>query len=555
MLSVVAVLSTCASADFLPAPEPHETIEKAKAAIIINVNAILFICFFFNPTKLINFAFIMANPLKQLAGQTVIYGLSTILARIINFLFVPIYTRLLTPESYGVVTEFMAYIAVLQVVLVLGLETGCFRFANKEGVDPKKVYSSAFVTVFCVSATFLALMIAFASPIASLLGYGGYEACVMYMGGILALDAVTAILFAKLRQENKAFKFAILKTVKIITETAANLVLFLWFPKHVDSARWLLHFIPETPDFSYVIFAIFISCIVCGLLFIPDFLKLSFRLDRKLMRQMLAYSLPLMVAALPGVINDFLDRILFRFFDTNADAWRSSLGLYQAAVKLAVIMNLFIQMFRYAAEPFFFKRAREKDSRQLYASVQEYFTAFCGLVFLGVILYIDIIALILGPQFRSAVGIVPVMLLSYMILGMLFNVSMWYKLSGKTDMAIWITLSGLAVTALVIILFMPKYSYWAAAFGHLASYVVMFAISSVLGAKYYPIPYRWGRLMGIFLLMGTAYGASLLVDSLFFADVALGQSPAGQVVAKLGVHTLLILLYALAAWKTIRHRS
>ena len=449
----------------------------------------------------------------------------------------------------------MAYIAVLQVVLVLGLETGCFRFANKEGVDPKKVYSSAFVTVFCVSATFLALMIAFASPIASLLGYGGYEACVMYMGGILALDAVTAILFAKLRQENKAFKFAILKTVKIITETAANLVLFLWFPKHVDSARWLLHFIPETPDFSYVIFAIFISCIVCGLLFIPDFLKLSFRLDRKLMRQMLAYSLPLMVAALPGVINDFLDRILFRFFDTNADAWRSSLGLYQAAVKLAVIMNLFIQMFRYAAEPFFFKRAREKDSRQLYASVQEYFTAFCGLVFLGVILYIDIIALILGPQFRSAVGIVPVMLLSYMILGMLFNVSMWYKLSGKTDMAIWITLSGLAVTALVIILFMPKYSYWAAAFGHLASYVVMFAISSVLGAKYYPIPYRWGRLMGIFLLMGTAYGASLLVDSLFFADVALGQSPAGQVVAKLGVHTLLILLYALAAWKTIRHRN
>ena len=497
----------------------------------------------------------MANPLKQLAGQTVIYGLSTILARIINFLFVPIYTRLLTPESYGVVTEFMAYIAVLQVVLVLGLETGCFRFANKEGVDPKKVYSSAFVTVFCVSATFLALMIAFASPIASLLGYGGYEACVMYMGGILALDAVTAILFARLRQENKAFKFAILKTIKIITETAANLVLFLWFPKHVDSARWLLHFIPETPDFSYVIFAIFISCIVCGLLFIPDFLKLSFRLDRKLMRQMMAYSLPLMVAALPGVINDFLDRILFRFFDTNADAWRSSLGLYQAAVKLAVIMNLFIQMFRYAAEPFFFKRAREKDSRQLYASVQEYFTAFCGLVFLGVIFYIDIIALILGPQFRSAVGIVPVMLLSYMILGMLFNVSMWYKLSGKTDMAIWITLSGLAVTALVIILFMPKYSYWAAAFGHLASYVVMFAISSVLGAKYYPIPYRWGRLLCIFLLMGTAYGASILVDSLFFADVSLGQSPAGQVVAKLGVHTLLILLYALAAWKTIRHRS
>ena len=511
----------------------------------------------------------MANPLKQLAGQTMIYGLSTILARIINFLFVPIYTRLLTPESYGVVTEFMAYIAVLQVVLVLGLETGCFRFANKEGVDPKKVYSNAFVTVFCVSATFLALMIAFAGPISAALGYEGYSSCIMYMGGILALDSVTAILFAKLRQEGRALKFAIFKTIKIVTETAANLVLFLWFPKYcaqvaaqagtqagalTASDVWLLKFIPATPDFSYVIFAIFISCVVCGLLFIPDYLKLSFRLEPKLLRQMLAYSLPLMVAALPGIVNDFLDRILFRYFDTNAEAWRSSLGLYQAAVKLAVIMNLFIQMFRYAAEPFFFRRAREKDSKDLYALVQEYFTAFCGLVFLGVILYIDIIALILGPQFRSAVGVVPVMLLSYMILGMLFNVSMWYKLSGKTNMAIWITFAGLAVTAVVIVLFMPKYSYWAAAYGHLASYVVMFAVSAILGAKYYPIPYRWGRLGAIVGLMLLVYGASMFLDAKCFTNVVIGEASNGLVAAKLGVHSLFIALYAVGSWITIRKR-
>ena len=522
--------------------------------MIIDASNNLFMSCRFNPTKITIFVVIMANPLKQLAGQTVIYGLSTILARIINFLFVPIYTRLLTPESYGVVTEFMAYIAVLQVVLVMGLETGCFRFANKEGVDPKRVYSNAFVTVFCVSATFLALMVAFAGQISSALGYAGYESCIMYMGGILALDAVTAILFAKLRQESRALKFAVFKTIKIITETAANLVLFLWFPKHVSSAPWLLNFIPETPDFSYVIFAIFISCVVCGLLFIPEYLKLSFRLEPQLLKQMLAYSLPLMVAALPGIVNDFHDRILFRYFDSNAEAWRSSLGLYQAAVKLAVIMNLFIQMFRYAAEPFFFRRAKEKDSLQLYATVQEYFTAFCGLVFLGVILYIDIIALILGPQFRSAVGVVPVMLLSYMLLGMLFNVSMWYKLSGKTNMAIWITLAGLAVTAIVIILFMPEYSYWAAAYGHLASYVVMFAISSVLGARYYPIPYRWGRLLLIGISMGTAYGASLLVDRLFFDGVAFGQSSDGSVVAKLSVHTVLIIGYVAAVWSLIRRK-
>ena len=317
---------------------------------------------------------------------------------------------------------------------------------------------------------------------------------------------------------------------------------------------WLLNFIPATPDFSYVIFAIFISCVVCTLLFIPDFLKLSFRLDTKLTRQMLAYSLPLMVAALPGVVNDFLDRILFRYFDTNAEAWRSSLGLYQAAVKLAVIMNLFIQMFRYAAEPFFFKRAREKDSKDLYALVQEYFTAFCGLVFLGVILYIDIIALILGPQFREAVGVVPVMLLSYMILGMLFNVSMWYKLSGKTNMAIWITLAGLVVTAIVIVIFMPKYSYWAAAYGHLASYVVMFVISSILGAKYYPIPYRWGRLAAIVGLMFVVYGGSMLLDAKCFANVVIGEASYSAIAAKLGVHTLLIAAYLAGVWKLIKEQ-
>ena len=483
----------------------------------------------------------MANPLKQLAGQTAIYGMSTILARIINFLFVPIYTRLLTPESYGVVTEFMAYIAVLQVILVLGLETGCFRFANKEGVSPDKVYSNAFVTVFAISATFLALMIGFAEPISSALGYNGYQTCIMYVGGILALDSITAILFARLRQEGKAMKFAIFKTIKIITETAANLVLFLWFPKHIESARWLLHFISETPDFSYVIFAIFLSCLMCGILFIPEYFRLTFSLDKKLLRQMLAYSLPLMVAALPGIINDFLDRILFRYFDTNPDQWRASLGLYQAAVKLAVIMNLFVQMFRYAAEPFFFKRASDKQSPKLYASVQEYFTAFCGVVFLGVILYIDIISLILGAQFREAVSIVPIMLLSYMILGMLFNVSMWYKLSGKTNMAIWITLSGLVVSAIVIVLFMPAYSYWAAAFGHLASYIVMFAISAILGAKYYPIPYRWGRLACIMLLMGAIYGLSLIIDNTFTS---------GRGVT-LAINTVLLIAYIAGAWKII----
>ena len=472
----------------------------------------------------------MANPLKQLAGETAIYGFSSILARILNFLFVPIYTRTLTQMQYGVVTEFMSYIAILQVLLVLGLETGCFRFANKEGEDPRKVYSGALLAVTGLNLAFLAVMVAFSGPISAALGYDGYSRLIIYVAGILLCDSVTAILFAKLRQEHKAMKFAILKTVKILTETGANLLLFfVW---------------PAQPDFTYPVFAILVSCVLCLVLFIPDMLRLRPVWDTAVVKRLLVYSLPLMVAALPGVANDFLDRLLFRFFDTSSDEWRATLGVYQAAVKLAVIMNLFIQMFRYAAEPFFFQRAKDKNSKELYALVMEWFTAFCGLVLLGVVGYIDVISLFLGRDFRVGVDVVPIMLLSYMILGMLFNVSMWYKLSGRTNMAIWITLAGLAVTTVVNIVFMPRYSYWASAFGHLASYLVMFVISAILGARYYPIPYKWGRLLAIFGLMGLAY-----------AGISLSLHRLDSVALRLIANTALIGLYGAAAWVFMRRRS
>lgn len=473
----------------------------------------------------------MANPLKQLAGETAIYGFSSILARILNFLFVPIYTRTLSQMQYGVVTEFMAYIAILQVVLVLGLETGCFRFANKEGEDPRKVYSGALLTVLGLNLAFLACMVAFSEPISAALGYAGYKRLIIYSASILFCDSLTAILFAKLRQEHKAVKFAIFKTVKILTETGANLVLFfVW---------------PAQPDFTYPIFAILISCVLCLVMFIPDLLRLRPTWDTGVVKRLLVYSLPLMVAALPGVANDFLDRVLFRFFDTSSAQWQATLGVYQAAVKLAVIMNLFIQMFRYAAEPFFFQRARDKNSKELYALVMEWFTAFCGLVLLGVVGYIDIISLFLGRDFRVGIDVVPIMLLSYMILGMLFNVSMWYKLSGRTNMAIWITLAGLLVTIVVNVVWMPRYSYWASAFGHLASYLVMFILSAYLGSKYYPIPYNWKRILGIMALMG-----------IFYFCIFLSEMKFPMIVFRLGTNTALIGAYGILCWMILRsHRA
>ncbi len=479
----------------------------------------------------------MRTPLKQLAGETAVYGLSTILARIINFALVPVYTRVLTQGNYGIVTELMSWIGVLQVVLVLGLETGCFRYANKEGVDPRKVFGNAFVAVFAVSAVFLAMMIAFDGPIASALGYDGYDNVIRYMGGILALDAVTAIIFSKLRQNHKALRFALIKTAKICTELGVNLYLFLAPSK----PAWVYLFVSGTPDFSYVIFAIFVSCVLCTLLLLPEIFRLTLRLDARLLKEMLLYSLPLMVAALPGVINDLLDRILFRWFDTSSEQWRDTLGVYQAAVKLSVIMNLFIQMFRYAAEPFFFQRAKDKDSRGLYAQVMTYFVAFCCMVMIGVVYYIDVLELLLGREFRSATGVVPVMLLGYIILGMLFNVNMWYKLSGRTSMAVWITLIGLAVTALVNICFMPRFSYWASAFAHLLSCSVMLAVSVLLGNRYYRIPYRWDRISVLFLITGVFYAFSFYTASL------------PSMWLRLGVNTALMLLYCAADYLYLRH--
>ena len=474
----------------------------------------------------------MANPLKQLAGETAIYGMSTILARIVNFLLVPLYTRVLTQSDYGVVTEFMAYIAILQVVLTLGLETGCFRFASKEGVDREKVFSNAFFLVLGTCLIFFLAVTAFSGPLSGALGYEGFRNIIIYVAAILLMDNTTAIIFARLRYEHKALKFAVIKTLKIFTEVGANLVLYLAMPKRfaANPDHWLLNFVSATPDFSYAIFAIFLSCILCVALLLPDILKLRLRPDGKLGRELLLYSLPLMIAGLPGVLNDFLDRVLMRFLNADPAMWRADLGVYQAGVKIAVIMSLFIQMFRYAAEPFFFQRQKEKGSKELYAKVMNYFVAFCMFAFLFVMLYIDEIGLLLGKDFRPGLSIAPVMLMAYLVLGMLFNVNMWYKLSGKTGYAIWVTLAGLAVTILVNALFMPKYSYHAAAWGHLASYTAMLIISTLLGNKYYRIPYRWG-VTALLILFGLGvWGISLLL-------------PEMSLWPKLAVHTLLIVAY------------
>ena len=479
----------------------------------------------------------MANPIKQLAGETAIYGLSTILARIINFALVPLYTRVLTQSQYGVFSEFMAYIAMLQVVLTLGLETGCFRYASKEGADPRRVFSNAFVTVFGICALFLACLTVFSGGISTALGYPGFDNLIIYCGLILLIDCTTAILFAKLRHEHKALKFAVIKTVKILTEVGVNLLLYLVLAARFaeGSCLWLTRFVSVAPDFTYPVFAILVSCIVCLLLIAPELLKLTFRLDRQLIRRLLVYSLPLMVAGLPGIMNDVLDRVLMRFINADPVNWRADLGVYQAAVKLAVIMQLFVQMFRYAAEPFFFQRERDKGGKQIYADVLNYFTAFCMFGFVALMLFMDEIGLILGKDFRVGLSITPIMLMAYVITGILFNVNIWYKLSEKTGYAVWITLAGLVVTIAVNLVFMPRYSYRAAAWGHIASYLTMLVLTALLGRRHYPIPYDWGVVI---LLVAAGLGVWGLGTLL----------PEMGLWTKIFVHCALVLLYIAIAF-------
>lgn len=458
----------------------------------------------------------MANPLKQLAGETAIYGLSTILARVINFMLLPLYTRVLTTSDYGVFTELMSYIAVLQVVLVLGLETGCFRYASRDGVDKRAVFSNAFICTGLLCLLFLGVVSLFSGGISTALGYSGHGKTIIYVGLILALDCPMSILFAKLRHEHKALKFALIKTAKILTEVGTNLLLYLAMPARflANPGHWLTSFVSPTPDFTYPIFAILASCILCGVLLLPELLHLHVKVDSRLAGQMLIYSLPLMIAALPGIMNDLVDRILMRFANADPVNWRADLGVYQAGVKIAVIMQLFSQMFRYAAEPFFFQREKESGSRKIYADVLNYFTAFCMFGFLMIMLFMDQIGLIVGRDFRAGLSIAPIMLMAYILTGMLFNVNMWYKLSGKTMFALWITLSGLAVSCIIDFAFMPLYSYHAAAWGHVASYLTMLLLTALLGRKYYPVPYNWGLLVIIIASGLGMWALSTLVPEL-----------------------------------------
>ncbi len=416
------------------------------------------------------------------------------------------------------------------------METGFFRFASNDKSRSEIIFSTALISLGTTSLAFLLLIIVFSSQLSVFAEHPVNY--IIYAAVILAIDCFTAILFAELRLKNKAFKFAAFRSIKILSEVGFNVYLFFVLPKyfisHPDS--FLLKYIPATPDYGYILMAILLSCIVSLLLFVPRLLNLHFAFSKKQLHELMIYSLPLMIAGLPGVANDFISRIFFRFFAPATAPWQDQLGIFNANVKLAVFMVLFVQMFRYAAEPFFFSSAAREDMRKIYADVMKYFVAFCVLIFLGIAMYPELFALLLGKEFRSGIAVLPIMLIANILLGIVFNLSMWYKLSGKTHYALTITVLGLAINLVINIIFMPVYGFMAAAWGYLFSYLSMVIFSYYLSRKYYPIPYDWKTILLYFFT-----GITLYLVSVYIAPPALS--------ARIALNTLYILGFVIFVLK------
>jgi O-antigen/teichoic acid export membrane protein len=443
------------------------------------------------------------NPLKRLAGDTAIYGLSTIVARLINYLLVAYHTRVLDRAQYGVFTEFYGYVTFFLVLLTYGMETGFFRFSSRTDRPQGAVFGTSMAALLATSTLFLALVASNIAGVSAWMGYPQGHAYVLQVAAVIAIDAFITIPFARLRFLRRARTFALFKLLNVVFYVAVSVVFFTCLPgylaQHPESL--LLRLFSATPDVGYIFTANLLSSLLSLLLLLPTILGVRVSFSLGLLKKMLRYSLPLLIAGLPGIANDYLDRILFKHLYADPAFALDQLGVYGANAKLAVLMMLFVQMFRYAAEPFFFSHADKTDARPLFAQVMKYFVACAVLLFLLVTLYMDIFVLFTGKSFREGAGIVPIMLFANLLLGVVFNLSMWYKLSEKTKYAVYITAAGMLVTVAVNLLFIPQYGYYAAAWAHLLSYAVMVLVSYLMGQKFYPIGYDL-KGIGFYVLAG-----------------------------------------------------
>jgi O-antigen/teichoic acid export membrane protein len=455
------------------------------------------------------------NPLKRLAGQTAIYGLPTIAGRVLNYLLVPLYTRVFEPAEYGVVTEFYAYVAFLFVLLGYGMETAFFRF-SKIAEDGKTVFSTALISLAVSTGLFLLLVGASSAPIASAMGYAANREYIIWFAFILAFDALCAIPFAHLRQQGKAARFALIRTINIVTNIGLNLFFLLLCPylsaKYGPSA--FLDFIYDPAiGVGYIFISNLITSSLTFLLLLHTIKGIKFKFEPGLWKQMIAYSWPLLIFGLAGIVNETFDRILLKHLLPPGSDPMAQLGIYGACYKVSILMTLFIQTYKYAAEPFFFEQMKNQDAKLLYARVMNYFVAVCGFIFLAIMLFIDIVILFIGEEFREGAPVIPILLMANLFLGIFYNLSVWFKLTGKTLGGAMIAIAGMIITLTLNFILIPRIGYMGAAWATFFCYLSMMLMSYFAGRCYYPVPYNLLKISSYILLALMLYYLSTVFQA------------------------------------------
>ncbi len=447
----------------------------------------------------------MSDPLKKLAGQTVIYGLGSIMPRIINYLFSLALTYIFkTPSDLASNTEFYAYISFVNIIFTYGMETAFFNFSNKHD-DKNRVYSTALISIFCSTVSLSLILCLFSQNIAELMKYPDNQNFVIWCVLIVATDTFMALPFARLRLNNNAKRFTILKILNVTVYLMVS-IFYLVFAKNAyernEDSFLALCYNPQI-GVGYAFLAQLAANIFSMLLLSKEFTGFAYVFDKELWKQLYKYAWPLLFLGLAGMINETFDRIILKEL-LPADIGKTELGIYGACYKIAILMTIFIQAFKYAAEPFFFSRANDKDAKALNALVMKYFVIFCSFLFLGTMMNIDIIKIVISEKYRAGLGVAPILLLANLFLGVYFNLSIWYKLTGQTKFGAVITIIGAVITLTINFVFVAKYSYMACAWATIASYGIMMIISYFLGQKYYPVKYNL-RAISVFFFMALGF--------------------------------------------------
>jgi O-antigen/teichoic acid export membrane protein len=392
------------------------------------------------------------------------------------------------------------------------METGLFRFGNDKQ-NFNKVYSSILFSLSVTSSLFIIIVLVFLEPIASAMQYSEHPEYILWMALIVALDAFTSIPFARLRLENKAWKFAIIKLINICTNIGFNLFFLIYCPKLLNSNpdSFILNIYSPNIGVGYVFISNLLANIITLIILLPEIFNVKIKVDFKLLKTILKYSLPLLVAGFAGMINETLDRVMLKHLVSEELNPMAQLGIYGANYKLAVLMTLFIQMFRYAAEPFFFQNKNESNARQLYAKATKYFIIFGLMIFLGVMFYIDIIKYFISPNYHEGLKVVPILLIANLFLGIFFNFSIWYKLNDMTKYGAWLAIFGAVITIVLNLVLVPIYGYVGAAWATLVCYFLMTLLSFYWGQKYYKVPYEVGNGVFYFVLALSLYFVSVFL--------------------------------------------